>query len=76
MKSEETPMSKYAPLWNWIQENGENSIKLTFAEIEQITGEPIGHSFLKYKKELQKYGYKVNKISMKEEMVAFIKLPV
>lgn len=76
MKSEETPMSKYAPLWNWIQENGENSIKLTFAEIEQITGEPIDHSFLKYKKELQEYGYKVNKISMKEEMVAFIKFPV
>lgn len=22
-------MSKYTPLWNWIQENGEDSFKLT-----------------------------------------------
>ena len=76
MKSEELAMSKYTPLWNWIRENGEDSFKLTFAEIEQIAGVPLDHSFLKYKKELQEYGYQVSKISMKIEIVAFEKLAV
>ena len=76
MKLEESAMSKYTPLWNWIQENGEDSFKLTFAKIEQIAGVPLDHSFLKYKKELQEYGYQVSKISMKTETVAFEKLPV
>jgi len=31
-------MSKYAPLWNWIKENGTDSFKLTYAEIEEIAG--------------------------------------
>lgn len=34
---------------------------------------PIGHSFLTYKIELIEYGYKVGKISMKEQTVEFIK---
>ena len=36
-------------------------------------GTPIDHSFLTYKKELIEYGYKVGKISMKEQTVEFIK---
>lgn len=76
MKPEESAMSKYTPLWNWIQENGEDSFKLTFAKIEQIAGVPLDHSFLKHKKELQEYGYQVSKISMKTELVAFEKLSV
>lgn len=67
-------MSKYEPLWNWIKKNGTDSFKLTYAEIESIAGVPIGHSFLTYKKELLEYGYKVGKISMKEQTVAFEKL--
>ena len=39
-------MSKYEPLWNWIQENGTDSFILTFDEIEKIAGLPIDHSFL------------------------------
>lgn len=66
-------MSKYAPLWKWIQENGTDSFKLTYADIEKISGLPIDHSFLTYKKELLEYGYKVGKISMKEQTVAFEK---
>ena len=31
------------------------NIKLTFAEIQQIAGLPIDHSFLEYKKELMDY---------------------
>ena len=64
-------MSKYEPLWNWIKENGSDSFKLTFEEIEKIAGIPIDHSFLNYKKELQNYGFKVGKISLKEQTVTF-----
>ena len=67
-------MGKYDALWAWIKENGTDSFKLTFAEIEQIAGQPIDHSFLTYKKELMNYGYQVVKISMKEQTVVFQKL--
>ena len=67
-------MSKYDALWAWIQENGTDSFKLTFAEIGQIAGLPIDHSFLTNKKELLGYGYQVVKISMKEQTVVFQKL--
>lgn len=66
-------MSKYDALWAWIKENGTGSFKLTFDEIEKIAGIPIDHSFLSYKKELVKFGFKVGKISMKEQTVEFIK---
>ena len=69
-------MSKYEPLWHWIQENGAERFQLTFAQIEEIAGLPIDHSFLKYKKELMEYGYCVGKISMKAETVDFEKLEV
>jgi hypothetical protein len=61
-------------LWKYIQGNGTDSFKLTFAEIEKITGLPIDHSFLNYKKELLEYGYKVGKISLKEQIVMFEKI--
>ena len=64
-------MSKYDTLWAWISENGTDSFKLTFAEIGQIAGAPIDHSFLTFKKELLPYGYKVGKISMKAQTVTF-----
>lgn len=64
-------MSKYNLLWEYIQENGNQSLKLTFDEIQNIAGIPIDHSFLKYKKELLEYGYEVGKISMKEQTVIF-----
>lgn len=67
-------MSKYDALWVWIKEKGTDSFKLTFAEIQQIAGLPIDHSFLKYKKELMDYGYQVEKIWMKEQTVVFQKL--
>ena len=67
-------MSKYEPLWKWIAENGQEKFKLTYAQIEEILGFPIDHSFLKFKKELLEYGYQGGKISRKEETVAFEKL--
>ncbi len=67
-------MSKYDPLWEYVQKNGSQSFKLTFEEIKNIAGIPIDHSFLKYKKELTEYGYQVGKISMKEQTVIFNKI--
>ncbi len=67
-------MSKYDPLWEYVQKSGNESFKLTFEEIQDIAGIPIDHSFLKYKKELAEYGYTVGKISMKEQTVTFNKI--
>lgn len=67
-------MSKYTPLWEWIKENGTDRFALSFAEVEQIAGLPIDHSFLTYKKELLEYGYRVGKISLKKQTVAFEKV--
>ncbi len=67
-------MSKYSALWEYVQKNGSQALKLTFEEIQDIAGMPIDHSFLKYKKELTEYGYQVGKISMKEQTVLFTKM--
>ena len=64
-------MSKYDSLWAYVQKDGSPTLKLTFAQIQEIAGIPIDHSFLKYKKELTDYGYQVGKISMKEQTVIF-----
>ena len=62
-------MSKYDILWKWINENKTDDFKLTYAEIENIAGVPIDHSFLTFKKELLQYGFNVAKISMKGQVV-------
>ena len=67
-------MSKYDALCEYMQKNGQESLQLTFEEIQEIAGVPIDHSFLKYKKELTEYGYQVGKISMKNETVLFTKV--
>lgn len=67
-------MSKYNPLWEYIQKCNVQQIKMTFDELLDITGIPIDHSFLTYKKECTEYGYQVGKISMKEKTVIFNKM--
>ena len=64
-------MSKYDPLWKWINKNKTDDFQLTYAEIENIVGVPIDHSFLTFKKELLQYGFKVAKISTNEKTVDF-----
>lgn len=64
-------MSKYNALWEYIKNSGKPQLTLTFEEIGKIVGDPIDHSFLKYKKELSGYGYQVVKISMKAQTVLF-----
>lgn len=67
-------MSKYDGLWKWIAESGQDKLILTFERIEELAGVPMDHSFLKYKKELSDYGYQVEKISMKNKTVTFVKV--
>jgi len=64
-------MSKYDSLWKYVQNSGMKNLKLTFEEIQSIAGIPVDHSFLKYKKQLEEYGYQVGKISMKEQTINF-----
>lgn len=66
-------MSKYDSLWEYIGKCGEPEITLTYDDIEKICGVAIDHSFLTYKKELDSYGYSVEKISMKDKTVRFVK---
>lgn len=67
-------MSKYNAVWEYVQKQKQQVLKLTFNEIQNIAGIPIDHSFLKYKKELEDFGYQVGKISMKEKTVIFNKV--
>ncbi|WP_131004888.1 hypothetical protein [Clostridioides difficile] len=67
-------MIKYISLWEYFNKNNSQSFKLTFEEIKEIAGIEIDHSFLKYKKELNEYGYQVGKISLKEKTVIFDKI--
>lgn len=66
-------MSKYEPLWKYIQENEKEEYTLTYKEIKNILGFEIDHSFLKYKKELLAYGYEVKKISIKNNLILITK---
>ena len=64
---------KYDALWRYIGESGDAQMTMTFDEIHRIAGVPIDHSFLRYKRELTDYGWKVQKISMKAQTVLFAK---
>lgn len=66
-------MSKYSKLWEYVDNNCEQKLTLTFDEIANVAGTAIDHSFLKYKKELAEYGMEVGKISMKNQTVEFVR---
>ncbi|MDD3383898.1 MAG: hypothetical protein WC123_02580 [Bacilli bacterium] len=66
-------MSKYNPLWEYIEKSKSECLKLSFADLKKILGFEIDHSFLTYKKELKDFGYIVSKISLKEKFIIFNK---
>lgn len=69
-------MDKYNLLWKYLIEyfkENNNSLTLSFDEINKIASIPLDHSFLKYKKELEQYNIKVDKISLKNKHVIFKK---
>ena len=57
----------------WVLLGG-SELLLSFAQVEEICGLPIDHSFLNCKKELLAYGWQVKKISLKQQTVALEKL--
>ena len=67
-------MSKYEPLWQYLKENNQENYPLSFEEIKNILDFAIDHSFLKYKKDAEKYGYNVGKISLKNQTITFHKI--
>lgn len=67
-------MSKYDQLWRYIANNKSENFELTFKQVGKIAGVPLDHSFLRYKKELLDYGFKVEKISLKNQVVKFTKI--
>ncbi len=67
-------MSKYQPLWEYVNSVNKYPLKLSFDEIYSILGFTIDHSFLTYKKEAVNYHFNVKKISLKEQYVLFDKM--
>ena len=67
-------MSKFSPLWEYVAGQQGSELLLSFAQVEEICGLPIDHSFLNCKKELLAYGWQVKKISLKQQTVALEKL--
>ena len=67
-------MSKYHTLWRLLSDDGGTCIQFPFDRIEEILGFRIDHSFLNYKQEAGLYGYRVEKISMKEKWVRFVRI--
>lgn len=67
-------MSKYELLWKYIKDNNKDKYKLSYEEVRNILGFEIDHSFLTYKKELKKFGYEVDKISLKDKTVIINKI--
>lgn len=71
-------MSKYNDLWIYIdstfKRHNNKILELSFNQIKETTGFEIDHSFLNYKKELLDYGYKVEKIKLKDKKIVFSKL--
>jgi len=64
-------MSKYKPLWEYLQSDGRDTFTMNFEEIHAVLGFGLDHSFLTYKKEAVEYGYMVGKISLKEKHITF-----
>lgn len=67
-------MSKYEKLWKYIKDKKEEKYILSYDKVNEILSFPIDHSFLTYKKELLEYGYKFDKISLKEKLVYISKI--
>ena len=64
---------KYELLWKYVADSGEDLMVLSFDDAEKISGVPIDHSFLKYKRNLISFGYEVKKISLKAQTIEFVK---
>ena len=71
-------MSKYNDLWIYIdlifKQMDKEKIELSFSQIKDVAGNELDHSFLNCKKELLDYGYKVEKVKLKDKKIVFSKV--
>lgn len=67
--------SPYEPLWQYIRSHNEQTVHMSFSQIEVLLGFPINHAFLNSKKELHQYGWICLKISLNEQHITFLRLP-
>lgn len=66
-------MSKYHSLWEYVGYSGLEEVELTFDDILGIAGAAIDETFSAHQKELEKYGYRVEKVVPEEQTVYFQK---
>ena len=71
-------MSKYNDLWIYVdlifKRTNKEKLELSFSQIKDAAGIELDHSFLNCKKELLKYGYKVEKIKLKDKKIVLSKV--
>lgn len=71
-------MSKYNDFWIYIdlifKQMDKEKIELSFSQIKDVAGIELDHSFLNCKKELLDYGYKVEKVKLKDKKIVFSKV--
>ena len=71
-------MSKYNDLWIYVdlifKQTDKEKLELSFSQIKYAAGIELDHSFLNCKKELLEYGYKVEKIKLKDKKIVFSKV--
>lgn len=60
-------MSKYDPLWRYIQVNCAEHEKITFSKAEEVSDVKIEPDFRFHRKELTAYGFKVEQVSWKNK---------
>lgn len=66
-------MGKYDALWAHVRAQSGDALTLSFDEIERIVGVAVDHSLLRYKRELEGSGWRVEKISLKNRTIRFAK---
>lgn len=70
-------MNKYNDLWIYVdlifKQTNKEKLELSFSQIKDAAGFELDHSFLTCKKELLDYGYKVEKIKLKDKKIIFSK---
>lgn len=71
-------MSKYNDLWIYVdlifKQTDKEKLELSFSQIKDVVGIELDHSFLNCKKELLEYGYKVEKVKLKDKKIVFSKV--
>ena len=76
---------KYRQLWQWLQDQGRDEIRLTFADVEQVLGMPLPQSARRHPTHWYGYegtalgrairdaGWRASQVNLTDETVLFIR---